>query len=163
MELEDSTEEYVSYVSFRLDDELFALPVMRVIEILEVPKITKIPKAPAFLKGVINLRGSVLPVIDCRIKFGMTPVELTIDTNILVVTVNFNEDEVKVGAIVDSVLEVFEMDESQIQPSPTIGPKYQSNFIKGMIKEKEQFMMLIDIDRVFSAEEVESLKEQNIN
>jgi len=150
-----------SFLSFKLDDELFAIPVMRVIEILEVPKITKIPKAPSFLKGVINLRGSVLPVIDGKVKFGMSPVEFTVDTSILVLTVMIGDDEIKVGTLVDSVLEVFELEESQIQPSPAIGTKYQSEFIKGMIQEKDQFMMLINIDNVFTAEEVESLKEQS--
>ncbi|MEO9483694.1 MAG: chemotaxis protein CheW [Ekhidna sp.] len=154
-------ETFQSFVSFQLDEELFAIPVMRVIEILEVPKITKIPKSPAFLRGVINLRGSVLPVIDSRIKFGMETTEFTVDTSILVVTVKLNDEEIKVGTIVDSVLEVFELDQEQIQPSPTLGSKYQSDFIDGMIKEKEQFMMLVNIDKVFSTEEVESLKEQN--
>ena len=154
-------ETFTSYLSFRLDDELFAIPVMRVIEILEVPKITRIPKAPDFLKGVINLRGSVLPVIDGRTKFGMLPLEFTVDTSILVLTVFVDGEEIRVGTIVDSVLEVFEIEESQIQPSPAIGSNYQSDFIEGMIKERDQFMMLINIDKVFSVEELEDLKDQN--
>lgn len=160
-ENENSKAATKSFLSFRLEKEHFAIPVMKIMEILEVPKITRVPHAPNFLKGVINLRGAVLPVIDARIKFGMSPIDFTINTCILVLSIEVDEEAVIVGALVDSVLEVFEIEEDRIQPSPTIGTKYKADFINGMIKENEQFMMLLNIDKVFSSLDLESIKDTN--
>jgi purine-binding chemotaxis protein CheW len=155
-----------SFLSFKLDDEYFAINVMKIMEILEVPKITKVPQTPDFLKGVANLRGAVLPVIDSRIKFKMTPIEFTINTCILVLNIEVDNDSIMVGALVDSVLEVFEVEDNQIQPSPTIGSQYRADFIQGMIKEKDQFMMLLNIDKVFSThdlDQISEIKDENKN
>lgn len=146
-----------SFLSFKLDNELFAINVMKIMEILEVPKITKVPQAPGYLIGVVNLRGGVLPVIDTRIKFGMPATNQTVNTCIVVLNITMNEEAIVVGAMVDSVSEVFEIEENQIQPSPSIGTNYNADFIQGMIKEKDQFMMLLDIDKVFSSSELESI------
>lgn len=146
-----------SYLSFKLDAEHFALPVMKVLEILEVPKITRVPHSPNYLKGVINLRGAVLPVIDTRVKFGMTPTEFTINTSILVLSVAEQEEVLTVGVLVDSVLEVFEISDAQIKPSPAIGAKYRAEFIEGMISYQEEFMMLLDIDQIFSLMEIQDI------
>lgn len=154
-----SAEKIKSFLSFKLDTELFAIPVMDVIEIVEVPPITKIPQSPEFLKGVINLRGAVLPIIDARVKFGFPSTEPTVNTCIIVLEVEINEEAIYVGALVDAVLGVFEMDENAISPSPTIGAKYKANFIKGMIKNDDNFIMLLDIDKVFSALEVDIVLE----
>lgn len=163
MKTEDGNELLIgqtkSFLSFKLDAEHFAIPVMKIMEILEVPKITKVPQAPAFLVGVINLRGAVLPVIDTRVKFGMAPIEFTIDTCILVVNINYNEEEVMVGALVDFVSEVFDYDERKIKPSPTIVTKYRSDYIEGMIQEDDHFMMVLNIDKVFSLNDMESIAE----
>jgi len=139
-----------SFLSFKLENEHFAINVMKIMEILEVPKITKVPHAPGYLIGVVNLRGGVLPVIDTRIKFGMSPTLHTVNTCIVVLDISMNDESIVVGAMVDSVSEVFEIEENQIQPSPSIGTKYNADFIQGMIKEKDQFMMLLNIDKVFS-------------
>ncbi len=146
-----------SYLSFNLSEEHFTIPVMKVMEILEVPKITKVPQAPSFIVGVINLRGAVLPVIDTRIKFGMNPIEYTVNTCILVMTVEINEESIVVGALVDSVLEVFELDESSIKASPSIATKFRAGYIKGMIQENDRFMMVLDIDKVFSSSDLDNL------
>lgn len=146
-----------SFLSFKLGDENFAIHVMKIMEILEVPKITKVPHAPNFLKGVINLRGAVLPVIDGKIKFGMPPIEFSINTCILVLKIEMNDETVMAGVLVDAVSEVFEIEETKIQPSPSIGTKYKADFIQGMIKENDQFMMLLNIDNVFSSSELESI------
>ena len=156
---DDKLEATKSFLSFKLAQEHFAIEVMKIMEILEVPKITKVPHAPDFLKGVVNLRGGVLPVIDARIKFGLPSIAMTVDTCILVLSIELNEENITVGALVDSVSEVFEMEEKHIQPSPSIGAKYRADFIQGMIKEKDQFMMLLNIDKVFSSEDLESLLE----
>ncbi|MFA6401969.1 MAG: chemotaxis protein CheW [Salinivirgaceae bacterium] len=121
-----------TYLTFRLGKEYFASNVSQVLNILEMLPITQIPKAPEYMKGVINLRGTVLPVIDTRIKFGMPATELDTNTAILVLNIHIEGKEVKLGAIVDSVDEVIELDESQIQQPPSIGVKYKSEFILGM-------------------------------
>jgi purine-binding chemotaxis protein CheW len=134
---ENGVGQLTSFLSFRLGEENFTIPVMKIMEILEVPKITKVPQSPNFLVGVINLRGAVLPVIDSRVKFGMTPIEYTINTCILVLSIEVNDETIEVGALVDSVSEVFELNESKILPSPTIATKYRVDYVKGMIQEED--------------------------
>ena len=95
-----------SYLTFKLGDEFFAANVSKVLNILEMTKVTKVPKAPNYMKGVINLRGSVLPLVDTRIKFDMTETEYTTNTSILVLDINMNGEPVHLGALVDSVQEV---------------------------------------------------------
>ena len=148
-----------SYLSFKLNNELFATHVNKVLNILEMLRITHVPKSPVFMKGVINLRGSVLPVIDTRIKFGMSPAVYTQNTCIVVLNVDIENEKVDVGALVDSVQEVLQVEDSQILPPPSIGAKYKSEFIEGMIKADEQFIMLLNMDKVFSADEIITLQE----
>ncbi|MDJ1501415.1 chemotaxis protein CheW [Xanthocytophaga agilis] len=146
-----------SYLSFKLGQEIFAANVLTVNEVLEVGKITKVPHAPAFMRGVTNLRGTVLPVIDTRVKFGMTPVAETQDSCIIVLTIAQNAEAGKhivIGALVDSVVEVFEASQEQIKPLPAMGVRYNANFIKGTFKVGEDFIMFLDIDKVFSSEEL---------
>lgn len=146
-----------SYLTFRLGKELFATNVRYVLQILPVPEITKIPNSPDYMKGVINHGGKVLPVVDTRVKFSMPQVEKTENTCIIVVEINSNDDTINVGAVVDSVNDVLEISDNQIQPPPGIGSKYQSEFIEGMIKEKDEFIILLNMNKVFSAEEVDSI------
>lgn len=146
------------YLSFKLSDELFALGVEKVIEILDVPKITKIPRAPSYMKGVINLRGHVLPLVDTRIKFGLPPIEFTVDTCIVVMEIDVEEESIQLGALVDAVVEVFDVDRKTIQPSPSIDAKYKLDFIQGMIHKEKDFIMLLHIDKVFSLQDIEELK-----
>ena len=148
-----------SFLSFRLAEEHFTIPVMKIMEILEVPKITKVPQSPNFLVGVINLRGAVLPVIDTRIKFGMSHIEYTINTCVLVLNIEVNDESLIVGALVDSVSEVFELHDSQIKPTPTIASRYRADYIQGMIQENDNFMMVLNIDKVFSSNDLESISE----
>lgn len=154
---ENGIGQLTSFLSFKLENENFTIPVMKIMEILEVPKITKVPQSPNFLVGVINLRGAVLPVIDSRVKFGMTPIEYTINTCILVLSIEVNDEVIEVGALVDSVSEVFELNETKILPSPTIATKYRADYVKGMIQEGDHFLMVLDIDKVFSSNDLESL------
>lgn len=143
-----------SYLTFKLGEEEFAAHVSKVLSIMEMVKITKVPKSPEYMQGVINLRGQVLPVVDTRIKFGMTPTEFTANTCIVVMEVEVNGESVQVGTLVDSVQEVLEISDDQIQPPPSIGSKYKSEFISGMAKLDEHFIMMLDMDHVFSAEEM---------
>lgn len=148
-----------SYLTFKLGDELFAAKVIKVNEILEIPKITKVPRSPEFMRGVVNLRGSVLSVIDSRIKFGLPPIEDTINTCIIVMNIQVDNQEITLGLIADAVKEVVEIDQESIQAPPEMGSKYKSEFIDGMVKSGEQFIMLLNIDLLFSSHEATILQE----
>jgi purine-binding chemotaxis protein CheW len=148
-----------TYLSFKLSEEVFAINVSKVINILEMCHITKIPKAPSYMKGVINLRGTVLPVLDLRIKFGLTEKETTVDTSIIVLSIDLNGEPVMVGTLVDAVKEVSELKTDEIAPSPTIGSKYNSGFIEGMWRIDDNFIMILDIDKVFSGDDIIDIKE----
>jgi purine-binding chemotaxis protein CheW len=148
-----------SYLTFKLGNEFFAANVSKVLNILEMTKVTKVPKAPSYMKGVINLRGAVLPLVDTRIKFDMPETEYTTNTCILVLDITLNNESVHVGALVDSVQEVLEIDDANIQPPPSIGTKYKSEFIEGVAKVEEEFIMILNMDLIFSTDELSLLKE----
>ena len=150
-----------SYLSFKLDKEEFALHVSKVLNILEMTRITEIPKAPSYMKGVINLRGMVLPVIDTRSKFGMTETVYTEKTCIVVMELQMDNEKVFVGALVDEVLAVVELEDKQIEPPPSIGSKYRSDFIYGMVKHNDSFIMLLEMEKIFSDLEINILKEKS--
>lgn len=142
------------YLTFKLAEEIFAVDVAKVREILEFTSITKVPQTPDFMRGVINLRGSVVPVMDMRLKFGMPVTEKTVNTCIIVVEVNHEGETIIIGALADSVQEVFELEPEQIEPAPRIGTKLNTDFILGMGKHDGAFIMILDIDRTFTSEEI---------
>jgi len=146
------------YLTFTLDGELFALDISKVREVLDYTKITKVPQMPEFMLGVINLRGTVVPVIEMRTKFGMNRVERSVNTCIVIVEIILDGDNVILGALVDSVQEVFDLEPDQIEPPPKIGMRLKTEFIKGMGKKEEKFIIILDIDRVFSTEELVMLQ-----
>ena len=150
-----------SYLTFKLGDELFAAQVSKVNEILEIPKITRVPRSPEFMRGVVNLRGNVLPVIDSRIKFGLPATADTINTCIIVMDIQIDNQEITLGMIADAVKEVIEIDAQSIQAPPEMGSKYKSEFINGMVKSGDQFIMLLNIDLLFSSEEANILQDAN--
>lgn len=143
------------YLTFRIDAEVFAANVGKVLEILEVPGITRVPRSPEYMRGVINLRGNVLPVIDSRIKFGMNIAEDTVNTCIVVMLVEYQQEELKIGVLVDAVQEVMEID--AIDPPPAIQQNAANDFISGVGKVNDQFIMILDVDRVFSTSEKTAL------
>ncbi len=138
------------YLTFKLAEETFAVDVAKVREILEWTVITKVPQTPEYMCGVINLRGSVVPVIDLRLKFGMAATEKTVNTCIIVVEVQQEGDTVVLGALADSVQEVFELEPVQIEPAPRIGTNMNTDFLQGMGKHNDMFIMILDIDKVFA-------------
>lgn len=142
------------YLTFKLDEEVFALDIIKVREVLDFTVITKVPHTPEFMLGVINLRGSVVPVVDMRLKFGMSKTERTVNTCIIIVEIEVEGEGVVLGALVDSVQEVIEMESGQIEPPPRIGTRLKTRFIKGMGKRDEHFIIILDIDRVFSTDEL---------
>jgi purine-binding chemotaxis protein CheW len=142
------------YLTFRIGEEDFALEVSNVREILELTAITKVPKTPEYMRGVINLRGSVVPVLDMRLKFGLEAAKKTIDTCIVVLEVDIDGEKTVIGALVDSVQEVFELDPQHIESAPRIGTRLRTDFIKGMGKRDDHFIIILNIDKVFSSEEL---------
>ena len=141
------------YLTFKLADEVFALDVANVREILEYTRITKVPKTAEFLLGVINVRGSVVPVIDMRLRLGLDSVEPTVDTCIVVVEISVDGDTVIVGALVDSVQEVFELESQMIEPAPRIGTRWKTEFIEGLGKREDEFIMILNIEKLISSRE----------
>jgi len=155
LEMHDKTiTEAGLYLTFRLGDELFAIDVNRVREVLEIDAITVVPNAPDFMRGIINVRGSVVPVIDLRAKFGMSPTEKTVHTRVVVMELDLDGELTVVGAMADSVHEVIELTPEVIEPPPRIGSRWRTRFVKGVGKRDEQFILILDIDKVFSHEEL---------
>jgi len=151
--------ETTQYLTFKLAEEIFALDVAKVREILEYTSVTKVPQTPDFMRGVINLRGSVVPVIDLRLKFGMTATEQTVNTCIIVTEVGMDDETILLGALADSVQEVDEMEPGQIEAAPHIGTRLNTDFIKGMGKQDGDFVMILDIDKVFQADELATIED----
>lgn len=146
--------ETTQYLTFTLAEDVFAIDVKMAREILDVCDVTRVPQTPDYMLGVINLRGSVVPVIDMRLKFGMDHVDRTRDSCIVVVDVDVDGESVVVGALADSVREVLDLEPSQIEPPPRIGTRLNTDFIKGMGNLDDRFVIILDINRVFSAEEL---------
>jgi purine-binding chemotaxis protein CheW len=146
--------ETTQYLTFKLDDEIFAVEISKVREVLDFTTVTKVPRTPDFVRGVINLRGSVVPVVDLRLKFGMTKMEKTVNTCIIITELDVDNETAILGALADSVQEVLDLESSQIEPAPKIGMRLKTEFIKGMGKQNERFIILLDIDKVFSSEDI---------
>ncbi len=144
-----------SFLTFRLGKELFAVHVSKVINILELITITHVPGSPKYLKGVVNLRGSVLATIDTRIRFNLPPIEYSKDTCIIVLSINIDNELIQVGALVDQVMEVIEISKKQILPSPSIGTSNKTKYIQGMYNFNDKFIMLLDVDDVFAADDLQ--------
>lgn len=146
--------ETTQFLTFTLGEDVFAIDVMMAREIMDVCDVTRVPQTPDYMLGVINLRGSVVPVINMRLKFGMDDIELTRDSCIVVVEVDVDGETVVVGALADSVREVLDLEPSQIEPPPRIGTRLNTEFIKGMGNLDDRFVIILDINRVFSIEEL---------
>ena len=146
------------YLTFKLDSEIFALDVATVREVLDFTTVTKIPRTPEFMRGVINLRGSVVPVVDMRLCLEMSKTERTTNTCIVVLEVLLDNESLVIGALADSVEEVIDLEPDQIRPAPRIGTQIRTDFLKGMGKREDQFIMILDIDRVFSADEISAVR-----
>ena len=160
MSVED-IKETRQYLTFKLDEEVFAIDVAKVREVLDLTSITKIPRTPDFMSGVINLRGSVVPVVDLRLCFEMSKTNKTVNTCIVVVELLLDGEPTVIGALADSVEEVIDLEPDQIQPAPRIGTHLRTDFIRGMGRRDTQFIMILDIDKVFSAEELGALKNES--
>jgi len=146
------------YITFRLSDELFAINVAQVREVLDLTLITKVPTAPAYMRGVVNVRGSAIPVVDLRQRFGLPVGTETVNTRILVLELEIDGEQAVLGGIADSVHEVIELEPAQIAPPPTIAMRWRSEFIQGMGKRGDEFIILLDINAVFTAGEMTTIR-----
>src|ERR1700744_1721855 len=146
------------YLTFKLGNEAFGIDGAKGREVLDFTTITEIPRTPDFMSGVINLRGSVVPVVDLRLCFQMSKTVTKRNTCSVVVEVLLEGEATVIGALADSVEEVIDLEPDQIQPAPKIGTQIRTDFIKGMGKRDSQFVMILDIDRVFSAEELSAVR-----
>ena len=142
------------YLTFTLDKEQFAVDISKVREVLEFTSVTKVPRTPEFMRGVINLRGSVVPVVDLRLKFGLSRTEQSIDTCVIITEVESKGEKLVLGALADSVQEVIELEPGSIEPPPRLGTRVNIDFIRGMGKRDEKFLILLDLDRVLTTEEL---------
>ena len=150
---ENNTVSSQQYVTFSLGEELFGVEVSRAREILSLTPVTKVPQTPEYLLGVINLRGQVVPVVDMRLKLGLPAGADTEDTCIIVVDVQVDGEVITVGALADAVREVMDIRSDQIEPPPRLGTRLNTEFINGMGKVDEQFMILLNIDKIFNSDE----------
>ena len=143
-----------SYLTFKIGGEIFAAHVNNVIKILEMAAVTKIPQTPAFIKGIINLSGGVLPVVDARVKLGFEETEYDKNTCIVVLELRSKGDAENIGIIVDAAMEVMEISDEEIKPPPVLGKKNEVDYISGIIQQKDVFIILLDIQKIFSSEDI---------
>jgi purine-binding chemotaxis protein CheW len=151
--------EMTQYLTFKLGEEIFALDIDKVREVLDFTTATKVPRTPDFMRGVINLRGSVMPVVDLRLKFGMGATEKTVHTCVIIMEVTVDNDTTVLGVLADSVQEVVDLAPGDISAPPKIGTRLRTEFIRGMGKRDDTFLIILDIDKVFSIDEFAQVQE----
>ena len=142
-----------SYLTFKLGDELFALDVGGVREVLDLTEITRVPTAPPYVRGVVNVRGNAIPVVDLRDKFGLPPSLDTINTRIVVLELELDGEITTIGGLADSVHEVLELERAQIAEPPRIALRWRADIVQGLGKKGDQFIIVLDIARVFATDQ----------
>jgi len=145
------------YLTFELGEETYGVGILKVQEIIKMQEITKVPRTPEYVKGVINLRGKVMPIVSLRCLFGMEEAETSRNTCIIVMQVQQGETSVILGVIADKVSEVLEIGEEEIEPAPSFGTQVDTHFILGMAKTKDAVKILLDADKVMNEETLHSL------
>lgn len=145
------------YLTFTLGEEEYGIGILKIREIIGIMPITSVPRTPGFVKGVINLRGKVIPIIDLRLKFGMESIEYTDRTCIIVVEISGGESTIQIGIIVDTVSEVLNIKSEDIEETPTFGTNLDTDYILGMAKVSGAVKILLDIDKVLSSDEISAI------
>jgi len=148
----------VQYLTFKLDGESFATEISKVKEVLEHTQVTPIPRSAEFMQGVINLRGSVVPVFDLRLQFGLPGIEPTIDSCIIIIEVNIDGRSTVLGALADSVQEVIDLKNDQLEPAPSFGTHIDNDFVQHMGKIGDRFVMVLNMNKVFSQEQIDKVE-----
>ena len=146
------------YLTFKLGDEEFGLTIAKVREVLDFTSLTKVPQTPDYMCGVLNLRGSVVPVVDLKLKFGLQQTARTVNTCIIIVEIEIDGEVTVLGILADAVHEVVEIAAEQVEPAPKIGTRLDTAFIQGMGKLEDDFVVILDIDKVFSLEEIAGVR-----
>ena len=146
------------YLTFVMDGDTFAVNIQHVREVVEYTDITRIPRTPVFMRGVINLRGGVLPIIDLRLKFDLPAKEPDRDTSIIITEINLEGETVVIGTMVDAVKEVVEFSPEALEPAPKIGLKMDSDHIKAMAKQDDHFVIVLNVESIFSWKEISFAK-----
>jgi len=144
-----------NFLAFFLNDKNYAFPILKVNEVIVLPEITPMPKTPKYMKGIMNLRNQIIPIIDLRLALCMEEVEYDQQTCVIIVKMLIDENEKMVGFIVDCVSEVFEIPVSSIEKPPSYGENLEDNFLKGIGKVKDKIIMLLDIDKVLSKKDAD--------
>lgn len=147
-----------AFLSFQIGNETFAVSVGKALEVLEKQHVTQIPNVPQYVKGVINFRGNIIPVIDTRLKFNLIDLDSANKYVIIVLDLTIENRKMLIGAMADSVQDVIAIDDSSIMEVPEIGFNYNTEYLLGMIKTDLGFTMILDIDRVFSSDEIGIIK-----
>jgi len=142
-----------SYLTFKLHNELFAVNVNKVLEVLQEYKIVEVPDAPEYIKGMINFRGNIIPIINFRQKFQF-PENETDKNKVIVLEIIIDDNSVKFGAIVDKVNDVFEVEQENMKEKPEFGSKYNPEYMTGMINKNEEFFMILNIEKIFTDKEI---------
>lgn len=161
---ENNTLDIHQYLTFRLSDERYAISVAFIKEVLSVPRITKVPKMPEYMSGIINLRGSVVPVVDLCRKFGIGETKKSVDTGIIVIEIpQEHEDEsgkmLTVGVFSDAVEKVITIEENNIEPAPRIGVAIDTAFIRGMGHVNDEFIIILNIHKILTGTEMDTLQD----
>jgi purine-binding chemotaxis protein CheW len=149
--------ETARYLTFRLGEEVFAINVFKAREVLDLSHITRVPTAPGYLRGVVNVRGNAIPVVDLRHKFGLPETADTLHTRIIVMDLLIDGQSVVVGGLADAVHEVLELEPHEINDPPSLGMRWRTDLIIGLGRRDDSFIIILDIERVFSADELSSL------
>jgi purine-binding chemotaxis protein CheW len=146
-----------AFLTFQLGGEAFAIGILAIKEIIEYGDLTEVPMMPACVRGVINLRGAVVPVLDLQARFGRVPAAVSKRTCVVIVEVGSQEQRQVVGVVVDAVSEVLDIPHAEIEPAPDFGTRIRSDFIRGMGKVRGKFVILLDVDKVLSLDELDVL------
>jgi len=149
------------HLTFLLESEFYGIPILKVKEIIGLMDITHIPRMPDFVKGVINLRGKIIPVVDLRIKFGLLQQEYKERTCIIVIEINKDGVIKQNGLVVDAVSDVIAIDDANVEPPLSIGNSAGNNFLTGIGKAKEKVILLLNVDKIFTDEEIDAITNVN--
>jgi purine-binding chemotaxis protein CheW len=154
MENQTTGAEQSQYLTFQIADEEYAIGILRVREIIQYETVTKVPRTPHWIRGVINLRGNVVPVVDLAVKFGLPPTQPTTSTCIVIAEVTLEGEAAVMGVLADSVSQVIDLRREQIQPPPAFGTKVHVDFLQGMGQMDKKLVLILDIDRVLTTDEL---------
>jgi|SRR5579884_877540 len=158
-ELMEVAAQQQQYLTFHLAGEEYAVGILKAKEILEYDTITKVPQTPAWIKGVFNLRGSVVPVIDLRLKFGLGDTLISATSCIVIIETSLGSGNTILGVLVDSVSQVIEVNPTDVEAAPSFGAQVRVDYLLGMIKMERKFALILDIDKILSTEELFQVSE----